>query len=754
MNAEGFSEAETREKGTAAATADTLVEKDALAGALLDGRYAIKRKLGQGGFGAVYLASDEKMMSRLVVAKILHVEKVGDDWSVKKFKQEVEAMTRIDHPSIVGVLDSGQLADGKPYIVMQYVDGVSLRSQINSEGMDFARTANIVKQIGKALTAAHDRGILHRDLKPENIMLQKLDDGDEQIKIIDFGIAKVKDSVVPTSTASHVSVGTAAYMSPEQLCAGNVTATSDVYSFGIIAYEMITGRRPANPDSPYQLLELQRSGVQIKPTDLRPSLSVAAEEVILRALSFQPQNRFERARDFGDLLSEALLSDGRQTQLKTHVPAARADDDALSLETAHVLFMDIVGYSKLRIDQQREYIRKLQEIVSATDECRRAQINRNLIRLPTGDGISLVFFSDPESPVRCAVEISRALRNESEIGLRMGVHSGLVYRIADINTNMNVAGGGINIAQRVMDCGDGGHILLSKRVADDLGELTRWSDNLHDLGNVQVKHGMQIHVFNLCGDDFGNPSLPAKFTGGAKAPPLFKRVPVMLAAGLAVLTLAIAGAWFALRPKPKPVSLPTNTATATSVGPEQSLTYWLTVQKMLNQKPLGKPIDSAGNIIFGNGWKFRFNLRPMQSGALYILNIGPDKTGQVEYNILFPLPQSDRLNAQLDAKLTANQTMQTEWLRFVEHTGEEELLVIWSTRPIPELDKIFNQAAGNQKDPGVVADGSQIALIKAYRNKYDPKHLEQTDDLSKKLTSLKGWGDVIVNIVKLQHEDV
>lgn len=756
MKAEGFNEAETRKKETAA-TAETLVEKDPLAGAVLDGRYAIKRKLGQGGFGAVYLASDEKMMSRPVVAKILHVEKVGDDWSLKKFKQEVEAMVRIDHPSIVGVLDSGQLPDGKPYIVMQYVDGVSLRSQINSEGMDFGRAANIVRQIGKALTAAHDRGILHRDLKPENIMLQKLDDGDEQVKIIDFGIAKVKDSMVSMSTASNVTVGTAAYMSPEQLCAGNVTATSDVYSFGIIAYEMITGRRPANPDSPYQLLEIQRSGVRIKPTDLRPSLNAAAEAIILKALSFQSEDRFERARDFGDLLSEALLEAGGHTRVKPQVSAA-SDEDGRSLETAHVLFMDIVGYSKLRIDQQRESIRKLQEIVSATDECRRAQMSRNLIRLPTGDGISLVFFADPESPVRCAIEISRALRKESEISLRMGVHSGLVYRIADINTNMNVAGGGINIAQRVMDCGDGGHILLSKRVADDLGELTRWSDNLHDLGNAQVKHGVKIHVFNLWGDDFGNPAPPVKFATVAKAPSFFKRAPVMLAGGLVILALAIAGAWVALRPKAKLSSPPTNTATATVAGPEQSLTYWLTVQKMLNQKPLGQPIDSAGNIIFGNGWKFRFNFRPMQSGALYLLNIGPGKTGQPEYNILFPLPPIDPLNTKLevklDARLAANQTMQSGWLQFVEHTGEEELLVIWSNQPIPELDTIFNQAAGNKKDPGMVTDGSQIALIETYRKKYDPKHLEKTDDLSKKLTSLKGWGSVIVNVVKLQHEDV
>ena len=179
------------------------IEHDPLIGLMLDRRYLIKRKLGQGGFGVVYLASDEKMMSRPVVVKALLDEKISHEWSVRKFKQEMEALARIDHPSIVGVFDSGQLADGKPYIVMQFVDGLSLRSLISPEGMAFWRAANIIRQIGGALSAAHERGILHRDLKPENIMVQTLGDGEEQVKIIDFGVAKVKNSVISLSTAGN-----------------------------------------------------------------------------------------------------------------------------------------------------------------------------------------------------------------------------------------------------------------------------------------------------------------------------------------------------------------------------------------------------------------------------------------------------------------------------------------------------------------------------------------------------------------------
>src|SRR6185436_15063834 len=188
---------------------------DPLVGFTLDGRYLIKRRLGSGGFGVVYLASDEKMVSRPVVVKTLRGGEIRNEWNVKTFRREIESLTRVDHPSIVGIFDVGELPDGSPYIVMQYVDGFSLRSVISNEGMDFQRAANIIRQIGRALSAAHDRGILHRDLKPENIMVQTLGDGEEQVKIIDFGIASVKNSVVSLDTAGGRTVGTVAYMSPE-----------------------------------------------------------------------------------------------------------------------------------------------------------------------------------------------------------------------------------------------------------------------------------------------------------------------------------------------------------------------------------------------------------------------------------------------------------------------------------------------------------------------------------------------------------
>jgi serine/threonine protein kinase len=737
------------EKTTADADVDfkTHVDDDPLIGSLLERRYLVKRKLGHGGFGAVYLASDQKMMSRPVVVKALLDERISSEWSVRKFKQEMEALARVDHPSIIGIFDSGQLDDGKPFLVMQYVDGASLRALIKPEGMNLEQAANIIRQIGRALNAAHSRGILHRDLKPENIMIQLLSDGEEQVKIIDFGIAKIKDSVVSLSTIGEHLTGTALYMSPEQLKTQPLTPASDLYCFAVIAYEMVTGRRPNNPDSAYQLLEMQRAGLRIKPRDLRPNLSQPAEAILLKALSFNPKERYQNAREFGDALATALLGEIDDPSEVTHVQTPQSAD-APRLETAHVLFMDVVAYTTLLIDQQTDCRRKLQDIVTATEEFRRPRKDKSLITIPTGDGMALAFFDDPEAPVRCAVQISRTMRQAScGFELRMGLHSGLVDHIADVNMNLNVAGGGINIAQRVMDTGDGGHIIVSKRVADDLGQLARWSDYLHDLGEVEVKHGLRVHIFNFYGDDFGNSATPSKLSASPATLPIYKRKSAIAALAFVLILLVGAGLWIALKPRPA-TTQPANSAAAPPSAPEQSLTYWLTVQKMRNGKPEGDPIDSAGDNIFGNGWRFRFNLRPAQPGAMYLLNVGPGKNKTNEYNVLYPLPQDNKL----DAKVAAGQTAQTIWLRFVEQTGVEKLWLIWTAEPVPTLNTIFEEAARNRDAPGVITKPEHIAHVETLLKKYEEAPPESRTDKASKLTLVKGRGEALVNLVQLSHE--
>src|SRR5947209_6371274 len=187
-----------------------------------------------------------------------------------------------------------------------------------------------------------------------------------------------------------------------------------------------------------------------------------------------------------------------------------AQRSELHLEIAHILFLDVVGYSKLLVNEQREVVQQLNEVVRAAPQFRQSDAAGKLIRIQTGDGMALVFFQSPEEPVHCAMEIARGLKNHPDIQLRMGVHSGPVDQITDLNDQTNVAGVGINYAQRVMDCGDVGHILISKRVADDLAQDRLWQPLLHELGEIEFKHGVKVGIVNLHSAEIGNPQVPAK----------------------------------------------------------------------------------------------------------------------------------------------------------------------------------------------------------------------------------------------------
>ena len=188
----------------------------------------------------------------------------------------------------------------------------------------------------------------------------------------------------------------------------------------------------------------------------------------------------------------------------------------LQLEIGYLLLIDVVGYSKLLVNEQVELLQELNQIVRSTPSFRMAEANGKLIRLPTGDGMALVFFRSPEEPAQCALEIHAALKSHPQLQLRVGVHSGPVNQITDVNDRSNVAGTGINVAQRVMDCGDAGHILLSKHVADDLAQYRHWQPYLHDLGEWEVKHGLRLSLVNLYKEGLGNPAIPEKLKLGQR----------------------------------------------------------------------------------------------------------------------------------------------------------------------------------------------------------------------------------------------
>jgi serine/threonine protein kinase len=277
---------------------------------LLGERYLIEGEIGRGGMGVVLLARDQKLNQTPVVIKLLLDEirtPADQDWIRQKFKLEIDSLARIHHPNVVRPLDVGQSPFGQTYFVMQYVPGANLRSIMTTDGLPLDRTAHLIQQIGRGLAAVHAQGIVHRDLKPENILLQT--DGDEEhAKLIDFGIASVFDPVEQAGIKTTRFAGTPDYMAPEQLQC-KPTAASDIYALGVIAYEIVTGRRPFKADSQVQLLDQQRAGVRHQPRDLRPDLPEAAQSAILKALAFDQNDRYASAKDFGDDLARALTKD-------------------------------------------------------------------------------------------------------------------------------------------------------------------------------------------------------------------------------------------------------------------------------------------------------------------------------------------------------------------------------------------------------------------------------------------------------------
>src|SRR5262250_1978364 len=213
----------------------------------------------------------------------------------------------------------------------------------------------------------------------------------------------------------------------------------------------------------------------------------------------------------------------------------------IELEIAHVLFLDIVDYSKLSVNEQHARVEELNEIVRLCEQYRKAEATGRLLKIPTGDGMALIFYKSPEEPAQCAVEISRALKDNARLHVRMGIHSGPVSGVVDVNERTNVAGAGVNMARRVMDCGDAGHILLSRHVAEDLAEYERWRPFLHEIGTFEVKHGVEVNVTNLYSDQVGNPQLPSKLQAAKK-----RRVRVRwveIAVSLLVLAAIICGAF-------------------------------------------------------------------------------------------------------------------------------------------------------------------------------------------------------------------
>jgi serine/threonine protein kinase/tetratricopeptide (TPR) repeat protein len=466
------------------------------------GHYRLDEKIGSGGMGEVYRAHDE-YLDRDVALKVLPAGTLADEAARKLFRKEALAIAKFNHPNIATVHEFN-CQNGVDFLAMELIRGRSLKEILKEGPLQEKEIRRLGLQLAEALASAHEHGVVHRDLKPANIMITR----DGRLKILDFGLAKLVQSIGGDITQSSTGVGSATgtvpYMAPEQLSGQSSDIRTDVYAAGAVLYEMATSRRAFAENNWPRLIDSILHQAPQPPCILNDKISVDMQAIILKALEKDPGKRQQSAREL--LLELESLS----PEVERNSTLSLEQSHAPPLEIAHVLFMDIVAYSMLPMDQQRHRLRELQKTVCETSEFIRAKSADQLISLPTGDGMALVFFGDSEYPVRCALELTRSLRNNSEIRLRMGIHTGPVYRVADVNAASNVAGGGINMAQRVMDCGDAGHILLSKTEVDVLGQLSCWNCSLHDLGEAEVKHGVRVHVFNFYTDDAGNPKLPSK----------------------------------------------------------------------------------------------------------------------------------------------------------------------------------------------------------------------------------------------------
>jgi len=306
---------------------------DPLLGQTLASKYSVERLIKRGGMGAVY-AGKHVLMDKTVAIKVLHPALALDDDVVRRFSREAKAASRISHPHAVNVTDFGESENGVVFLVMEYLDGLTLKDIIKSEGpMRVDRVAEIVRQVAGALDAAHEQGVVHRDLKSDNIMLSQTNGGD-WAKVLDFGIAKIQESDARDAdiTAANLVIGTPQYMSPEQCSQSTaIDARSDIYSFGIIIYEMLAGQVPFTGESPTVIMMKQVQDPPPSILDARPDLSPAISAVISKALAKQPEDRFQTAGELLAALSQAFASDEAQEVAAPatvpNVPVAAVDDE-------------------------------------------------------------------------------------------------------------------------------------------------------------------------------------------------------------------------------------------------------------------------------------------------------------------------------------------------------------------------------------------------------------------------------------------
>jgi hypothetical protein len=669
----------------------------------IKGRYILRDELGRGGFGVVYLAEDRELFQRRVVIKVLLHNPEHTAYSQKKFIEERAALALIDHPGVVGVLDAGEMPDGRPFLVLQYVDGDTLAKHIPAGGMPFPDAANCLVQIGSALSAAHEKGICHRDLKPDNVMLQRIADDEVLVKVIDFGIARLF-APEHQSIKSTLVAGTFPYMAPEQ-SVGESGPESDIFSLGVIAWQMLTGQVRG------QLIEIAAKGWTDDIKRFRTSIPDGVRNLILSALAANPSERPKNAKQFTSALARALTA--------TEQPAAptqpSAGDEA---RLAHVLVVDVIDATGLLAEKQRWVMARLQEAVRSTVEFQRGRAKDQLLTIPSANGIALVFFTTPEAPAACALELFNILRNETGFKVRMGIHSDSVYVTQDMNGNADVSRALLLRAERIVGCGGPNHILISDSVAQVLRGLSRWNVRIHDAGLCRTKEG-KLHLWNLYDPQSGNSARPPA-TASRDARPWVAAV---------ILAGALGGGLY-YRRSAQPPTVVTNAPAA------RQLSYSIRVR------------DLRGNVraydremLFPPGYAVQLVVHATAGGYLYLFNEGPD--GWVW---LYP----DTVSNSGSALINNGTSAELPFFTLDKDSGPEKIHMLWSAEALPRLENLKTGVFARVKREGVT--GSALGSADAVQvQELISSGTQATTAQSRNATALIAPGKLLVKTITLEH---
>jgi serine/threonine protein kinase len=725
-------------------------------------KFEMIEKLGEGGMGEVWKARDAGL-DRFVALKFLSSSVLSNPTALPRFKQEAIAASKLDHPNLCTIYEIGE-AEGKTYIAMAFYEGQVLSELLQPGkpplGLDEIR--GYARQMADGLAKAHASGIVHRDIKPANIIITK----DRVVKILDFGLAK-NLRMADALTSPDTRLGTLFYMAPEQIEGGEVGPQADIWSLGAVLYEMLTQHRAfdgvyeaavlysimnddprplreCRPDAPENLAQVVRKALKKRPAERYPSMKDLIAD--LDATAQTPQRNVPQAEP-----RAAVAADSPGARGESRVIRRGSSDRGEASEriSCHVLFMDIVKFSVRSLEEKDRITRKLQQVVQATGEFRRWEpVENSLLMKDTGDGLLLVFFHDPLSPIRCAVEIAEALKGDKELTLRIGIHGGLALIRSNILGQDDLAGAAVDRAQRVMDCGDAGHILLSETAAENALQTDQFRNHLQYLGNCRVKHGESIRIFNLVGEKWGSLRCPKKLYRGklemagiavgllgpllALAPwlrPAFQpfailsAIPIWPMLVLGILLLGVSGIWilsasrqwrlflrsrrlsppYAIRAAAPwvlsacltffvlvdPCKMNPEGAGCTSVAQTapQVLSYWMQIRR-LGDRTLKEPqlyIDAAQRVLFPSGSHLSLFVEASEEGYLYVINqAAHDVGGLPGYALVFPRPGINAGNS----KIPGGTALEVAPFEFDNQQGKERLFLLLAKAPLETLESL------------------------------------------------------------------